>query len=48
MAEPDPAEMYRRKVEECEQAAERASRAADKEAWLGMADQWRKLAESAE
>jgi hypothetical protein len=43
-----PAQRYRREAEECEQRANGAIRAADRAAWLKLAADWTKLAESAE
>src|ERR1700740_3031909 len=43
-----PAQRYRREADECQLNAQRAIRAADREAWLKLAVDWRKLAESAE
>jgi hypothetical protein len=43
-----PAQRYRREAEECELNAQRAMRTADREAWLRLAADWMKLAESAE
>jgi hypothetical protein len=39
---------YRRKAEECRLRAERSLRDDDKAAWLGMAAEWQRLAESTE
>jgi len=43
-----PAQRYRREAEECQLSAQRAMRQADREAWLKLAADWTKLAESAE
>jgi hypothetical protein len=43
-----PAQRYRREADECQLNAQRAIRVADREAWLKLAVDWRKLAESAE
>jgi hypothetical protein len=43
-----PAQRYRREAEECQLNAQRAMRSADQEAWLKLAADWMKLAESAE
>ena len=43
-----PAQRYRRQAEECQLNAQRAIRAADRDAWLKLAADWTKLAESAE
>jgi hypothetical protein len=39
---------YRREAEECRQNAEQAKNPVDQEAWLRLADDWMKLARSAE
>ena len=43
-----PAQRYRREAEECELHAHKAIKAADRAAWLKLAADWTKLAESAE
>jgi hypothetical protein len=43
-----PAQKYRREAEECKLNAKRAMGAVDREAWLRLAADWMKLAESAE
>ena len=43
-----PAQKYRRAAEECRLNAENAERSADREAWLRLAADWAKLAQSAE
>jgi len=43
-----PAQRYRREADECQLNARKAMRTADREAWLKLAADWRKLAESAE
>jgi hypothetical protein len=43
-----PAQRYRREAEECQRNAKRAMRATDREAWLRLAADWAKLAQSAE
>jgi hypothetical protein len=42
------ADQYRREAEECRKLAESAVSEPDKEAWLRLAADWVKLAESAE
>jgi hypothetical protein len=42
------ANRYRREAEECRRNAERALRPIDREAWLRLAGDWERLAESAE
>jgi hypothetical protein len=44
----DRATDYRNRVELCRRAAEAASRAQDKAAWLKLAEQWQTLAEQVE
>jgi hypothetical protein len=39
------ADQYRRKADECRQAAEMASNGVDKNDWLKLASEWLKLAE---
>jgi hypothetical protein len=43
-----PAQKYRRATEECQLNAEKAARSVDREAWLRLAADWAKLAQSAE
>lgn len=43
-----PAEKYRREAEDCQLSAARAMRPEDREAWLRLAADWERLAESAE
>jgi hypothetical protein len=47
MAQTD-AERFRLEAEECRRLAENARTEVDKEAWLRLADDWIKLAESAQ
>jgi hypothetical protein len=42
------ADQFRQEAEECRKLAESAVRESDKEAWLRLAADWIKLAESAE
>jgi hypothetical protein len=42
------ANRYRREAEECRWNADKAMRPVDREAWLQLAAEWAKLAESAE
>jgi hypothetical protein len=44
----DDATRFRKEAEVCRQQAERAVSRLDKEAWLRAADEWLKLATSAE
>jgi hypothetical protein len=44
----DDASKFRKQAEEARQHAERAISPLDKEAWLRVADEWLKLAETAE
>jgi hypothetical protein len=48
MTRETPAQKYRRAAEECQLNAEKAARSADREAWLRLAADWAKLAQSAE
>jgi hypothetical protein len=41
------ADRYRRQIEECRKLAEKASNTPDREAWLKVAAEWRKLTEDA-
>jgi hypothetical protein len=43
-----PAQKYRREAEKCQLSAAKAVRTVDREAWLRLAADWTKLAESAE
>ena len=43
-----PAQRFRREANECKLNAQSAMRAADREAWLKLASDWMKLAESAD
>ena len=43
-----PAQRFRREASECKLNAQSAMRAADREAWLKLASDWMKLAESAD
>jgi hypothetical protein len=43
-----PAQRYRREAEDCQLSAAKAVRTVDREAWLRLAADWTKLAESAE
>ena len=44
----DDAVRFRKQAEECRQQAERAASPIDKEVWLRVAEEWLKLALSAE
>jgi hypothetical protein len=44
----DDADRFRKQAEECREQAERAINPLDKEAWLRVAGEWIKLAQSAE
>jgi hypothetical protein len=44
----DDADRYRKQAEECRQQAEKAVSPLDKEAWLRVAAEWIKLAQSTE
>ena len=42
------AQKYRRQADECRQNAERTTNMVDRKAWLWLANDWTKLAQSAE
>jgi len=48
MTMPEPAEIYRKKAEDCRREAERAVSALDRQRWLQLAGDWMKLVEARE
>jgi hypothetical protein len=45
---PDPAEVYRKKAEDCRREAERAVSPLDRQRWIQLAGDWMKLAKAGE
>lgn len=48
MTLPDPAEVYRKKAEDCRREAERAVSPIDRQRWIQLAGDWMKLAQAGE